>query len=108
MDSESLFCARWMRNTIKKVTIVVPVLMTSCHVSEKPKIGPVTSQTRTTAAASAKPHELPVATLARRATCSSNFGLRAIVRLQKKTLEPACTIRNHGWGGWHNPGRGHA
>ena len=29
--------------------MVVPVLMTSCQVSEKPKIGPVTTQTRTIA-----------------------------------------------------------
>jgi hypothetical protein len=26
---------RWMRKTIRKVTTVVPVLITSCHVSEK-------------------------------------------------------------------------
>jgi len=30
----SRFCAFWIRNTIRKVTIVVPVLMISCHVSE--------------------------------------------------------------------------
>jgi hypothetical protein len=30
-----LFWDRWMRNTIRKVTTVVPVLITSCHVSEK-------------------------------------------------------------------------
>jgi hypothetical protein len=29
-----------VRKTIKKVIIVVEVLMTSCHVSEKPKIEP--------------------------------------------------------------------
>ena len=34
---------RWIRNTIRNVTIVVPVLMTSCHVSENPNSGPVTS-----------------------------------------------------------------
>src|SRR3954463_4694467 len=34
-----------MRNTIKKVTIVVPVLITSCHVLLKLKIGPVKPQT---------------------------------------------------------------
>ena len=33
--SESLFCARWIRNTIRNVTTVVPVLITSCQVSEK-------------------------------------------------------------------------
>ena len=33
--------AAWIRKTIKKVTIVVPVLITSCQISEKPNIGPV-------------------------------------------------------------------
>jgi hypothetical protein len=37
-----------------QVMIVVPVLITSCQVSLKPKIGPVTIQTRITPAASAK------------------------------------------------------
>jgi hypothetical protein len=31
-------------NTIKKVIIVVPVLITNCQVSEKPKSGPVHAQ----------------------------------------------------------------
>ena len=60
MASESLFCARWIRNTIRNVTIVVPVLITSCQVSEKWKIGPVTSQTTITARRAANAHELPV------------------------------------------------
>ncbi len=34
MAIESLFCDRWMRKTIRNVTMVVPVLITSCHVSE--------------------------------------------------------------------------
>ena len=38
----------WMTNTIQKVTTVVPVLMNSCHVSEKLNSGPVTNQTTTT------------------------------------------------------------
>ena len=49
-----------MRKTIRKVTMVVPVLMTSCHVSEKPKSGPVAAQTRMTPRAVAKAHEPPV------------------------------------------------
>lgn len=36
---------------MRKVTIVVPVLITSCQVSEKSKIGPVIAQTMTMAAA---------------------------------------------------------
>src|SRR5829696_2743329 len=50
-----------MRKTIRKVTMVVPVLMTSCQVSEKPKSGPVTAQTTTTPAATAKAGGRPVA-----------------------------------------------
>ena len=50
MAAESRFCVFCTRNTIRKVTMVVPVLMTSCQTSEKPKIGPVTAQTTTSAA----------------------------------------------------------
>ena len=39
MAAPSRFCVFWIRNTIRNVTMVVPVLMTSCHVSEKPKNG---------------------------------------------------------------------
>jgi hypothetical protein len=35
----------WIRKTIRKVTIVVPVLIISCHVSEKWKMGPVAAHT---------------------------------------------------------------
>src|SRR6266478_4250418 len=48
-----------MRNTMRKVMIVVPVLMTSCHVSLKLKIGPVMAQIVTTAAARKKIAGLP-------------------------------------------------
>src|SRR3954465_13226792 len=41
-----------MRKTIRNVMIVVPVLMISCHVSENPKIGPVTAQIMITSTAS--------------------------------------------------------
>ena len=44
MASESRFCVFWIRNTIRNVMIVVPVLMTSCQVSLKPKNGPLTAQ----------------------------------------------------------------
>src|SRR5690606_15302458 len=50
----SRFCEFWIRKTIRKVTIVVPVLMTSCQVSEKPNTGPVTAQVSTTARARRK------------------------------------------------------
>jgi hypothetical protein len=51
MASVSLFWVFWIRNTIRKVMIVVPVLITSCQVSLKPKIGPVTIHTMITESA---------------------------------------------------------
>jgi hypothetical protein len=39
--------------------MVVPVLITSCQVSLKPKIGPVTSQTTSTRMAQLKVHGWP-------------------------------------------------
>src|SRR5262252_4342206 len=50
-----------MRKTIKNVTIVVPVLMTNCHVSLKPKTGPVPAQTTITMTATRKATGRPVA-----------------------------------------------
>ena len=47
------------RKTIRKVMIVVPVLITSCQVSEKPNTGPVTAQTSTTATAVTKAQDRP-------------------------------------------------
>ena len=38
----------WMTNTMLNVMMVVPVLMTSCQVSENLKIGPQSAQTRMT------------------------------------------------------------
>src|SRR3954453_16593189 len=59
--SESLFCVRWMRNTIRNVMIVVPVLMTSCHVSEKPNSGPSAAQIKMQRQDATKVNGLPVA-----------------------------------------------
>jgi len=50
-----------MANTIRNVTIVVPVLMTSCHVSEKPNNGPVTPHTITMATAATNANGVPAA-----------------------------------------------
>jgi hypothetical protein len=50
----SRFCVFWIRNTIRNVIIVVPVLMTSCQVSEKLNAGPDAAQIMTTAQAAAK------------------------------------------------------
>src|SRR5256885_897200 len=40
----SRFWVAWMRKTIRKVTMVVPVLITSCQLSEKPNTGPLIAQ----------------------------------------------------------------
>jgi hypothetical protein len=61
MAALSRFCEFWIKNTIRKVTIVVPVLITSCHVSEKPKSGPLTAHTMTTPAATIKVDARPAA-----------------------------------------------
>ncbi|SIT45417.1 exported hypothetical protein [Paraburkholderia piptadeniae] len=47
----SRFCVFWIRKTIRKVTIVVDVLITSCQVSLKWNIGPLTAHTMTSATA---------------------------------------------------------
>jgi hypothetical protein len=44
----------WISNTMRKVTIVVPVLLMSCQVFDHWKIGPLTPHTTMTASASAK------------------------------------------------------
>src|SRR5687768_9714823 len=61
MAMVSLFCDCWMMNTIKKVMMVVPVLITSCQVSEKLKIGPVIAQTIINSMAVRKAMGVPVA-----------------------------------------------
>ena len=53
-----------MTKTIKKVTTVVPVLMTSCHVSEKWKIGPENAQNTTMTKARINAEGRPVAMVA--------------------------------------------
>src|SRR4051812_29462176 len=68
--SDSLFCERWIRNTIRNVTMVVPVLMTSCQVSEYLNIGPVRSHAKIIAAAIPKAQELPDHAVTRRDACS--------------------------------------
>jgi hypothetical protein len=59
MARASRFWVFWMMKTMRKVTMVVPVLMTSCQVSEKWKTGPVTAQTRMIRVAPAKAHVEP-------------------------------------------------
>src|SRR5690349_8033941 len=54
MASVSRFWELWIRKTMRKVTMVVAVLMTSCQVSLKPKRGPVMIQTTIDSAANVK------------------------------------------------------
>src|SRR5256885_754689 len=64
-----------MRNTIRNVTMVVPVLMTSCQVSENLKYGPATAHNTTTRHAPMKTHVRPVHSVAVREK-RSNRSLR--------------------------------
>src|SRR3954452_22268822 len=57
--AESRFCEFWIRNTIRKVMMVVPVLITSCQVSENPKKGPEIAQTTTVPRARTNTQALP-------------------------------------------------
>src|SRR5438105_10587964 len=64
-----------MTKTIKKVTMVVPVLMVSCQKSEKPKNGPLTAHIAMTATAAATAMGLPAQLATReanRANAASN------------------------------------
>src|SRR5215471_687512 len=75
MSSSSLSCMAcvsrvwvfWITNTIRKVTIVVAVLMTSCQVSDQPKIGPQAAQRRTAAIASRNVDDRPTCRSTQRA-----------------------------------------
>ena len=67
--SVSWFCVFWIRNTIRKVTIVVPVLITSCQVSLNLNSGPVIAHAAITSRARPKLNGRPAkrdAALARR------------------------------------------
>ena len=59
--SASLFWVCWIRKTIRKVTMVVPVLIMSCHVSLYSKMGPVRAQIATMPAAIVKAAGRPAA-----------------------------------------------
>ena len=56
--------------------MVVPVLMTSCHVSEKPNNGPLTAQTTTILAATIKVEARPAAREVLLARSPKNFDIR--------------------------------
>ena len=87
MASESRFCDAWMANTIRNVTIVVPVLMTSCQVSENPNSGPVIAHTMTTEQAVTNAAGVPVARDVQRAKrVNSDASLPAELRVIRSTL----------------------
>ncbi len=71
----SAFCVCWIRNTIRKVMMVVPVLITSCQVSLKPNTGPLMPQITTIATAARKVHGEPVAAAAFLAIVLNRFVL---------------------------------
>src|SRR4051812_22726851 len=59
MPLASRFCVFWIRKTMRNVTMVVPVLMMSCQVSEKWKAGPVIAHTTMIAIAPTNAHGEP-------------------------------------------------
>ena len=61
MASVSLFWDRWIRNTIRNVTIDEAVFMTSCQVSDQRNTGPVTAQMTMIATAKTNADGRPVA-----------------------------------------------
>ena len=61
MAALSRFWVFWIKNTIKNVIIVVPVLITNCQVSENLQTGPVDAQTTTSSTADKNVQELPAA-----------------------------------------------
>src|SRR5258706_749172 len=58
----SRFCVFWIRNTMRNVTIVVPVLMTNCQVSEKWNNGPVIPHIKMITRATINAHGEPTTT----------------------------------------------
>jgi predicted component of type VI protein secretion system len=65
-----------MRNTIRKVTIVVPVLITSCQVSEKLKSGPVTAHATMIATAKVNTQARPASRDVTVAICENSLLIR--------------------------------
>src|SRR5262249_36198951 len=81
-----------MRNTIRKVIIVVPVLMTSCHVSLKPNTGPVHAHTTIPVTATPKAIGRPVTRavhLAKRTNHDLDFvGLIRLLQRKQRAIVP--------------------
>src|SRR4051794_17046207 len=75
-----------MRNTIRKVTIVVPVLMTSCQVSENLKSGPVNAQTRISNTGERNVHGEPTPA----ATAAAILRNSSFIRHAPEEPDPSC------------------
>ena len=76
MATESRFCVFWMRKTMMKVTIVVVVLITNCHVSLNLNTGPVMAHPRMRATAAMNAHGLPAPRLTTPANDEKTFFTR--------------------------------
>src|SRR5262245_48077274 len=81
MAALSRFCVFWTRKTIRNVTMVVPVLMTSCQVSLKPNNGPKTAHATIVNTAMPKPSGCP-------ATCDVHFAKREKGELRYTMVRP--------------------
>jgi hypothetical protein len=77
MAAPSRFCVFWIKKTIRNVMMVVPVLMISCHVSEKPNSGPVTPQITITITQTAKVSGFPAEWATADASSVNTFGMDA-------------------------------
>src|SRR4029079_12375855 len=74
------------------VAMVVPVLITSCHVSLKPKIGPVIAQVTTMSTATTKARGCPVA-------CAVPLAKRANGELRYGSIMALLHTKSHAYGG---------
>ena len=72
---------------MRKVTMVVPVLIMSCQVLEKPNVGPVNPQTAMMTIASVKAHALPSTIDERRAKIRNES-----LTMQKKSRFSSCSL----------------
>src|SRR5688500_15458356 len=85
-----------MRNTMRNVTMVVPVLMMSCHVSEKPKNGPLSAQATITSTQTTKVSGRPVACATVAANTAKTFDigicLPGVVRETSSIFVAATTL----------------
>src|SRR5690349_19247773 len=81
MAFASRFCVFRIKNIMRNVTTFVPVLITSCHVSEKRKTGPVAHHTTMTATATKNDQAEPTTSDVRDANLRNrSFMAQALLR----------------------------